>query len=488
MQSKLIGFFPIGAEYQPLSQPFRYHLSNNHLQAAFKQTFKSTTTLRPASIRHKSIKRRKPLKFSVKHPNRRMSRSKNNIDEDEELINKIAFGVKDGQDARRVTQSRFNDTEYETRLLWDSFYSLLRVDKNTGALYFDPILVGDNQEVAYSRLARLIEFYYFEQGVSSKRLRVGATVTDLNRNQSVDLSVFVDLVFGPIHQRKPTTDINQSLNKFFSINSDNLLNLFNKGDEFSTRVRVAENCGKHVPLFNIRKHFEESINLASSRNLVKFSLLKSLRFYLVQDSGNLTGNSVFAMNSTSDGLLYSAVGFDYEQGRSYNAKVLVKQDEEDFANFEYWLDVNVEITNVVDEPVVCDRPIYFLDITENQVKNKKLLTLELKDFESNGASEVVSEAEKRFNAEIVSGNEADLFSMNGLALFTGSTRRRLDRESLDHHQLEVRIKDLGSGRETRCAISVKLSDLNDNRPIVNDVELVVYDKLDTRFAQILKSK
>jgi len=62
--------------------------------------------------------------------------------------------------------------------------------------------------------------------------------------------------------------------------------------------------------------------------------------------------------------------------------------------------------------------------------------------------------------------------MNSLALFTGGTRRGLDRETLDHHELDM-------------LVSVHLSDLNDNRSIVNDVELVVYDKLDTMFVNIL---
>ena len=92
--------------------------------------------------------------------------------------------------------------------------------------------------------------------------------------------------------------------------------------------------------------------------------------------------------------------------------------------------------------------------------------------------------EKRFSAEIVSGNEQGLFSVNGLALFTagGTARRRLDRETLDHHELVVRVRDLNWPRRepATCMISVKLSDLNDNRPIVNDIELVIYDKLDTR--------
>jgi hypothetical protein len=56
---------------------------------------------------------------------------------------------------------------------------------------------------------------------------------------------------------------------------------------------------------------------------------------------------------------------------------------------------------------VCGRPIYLLDIAENLVKNK-LLTLDLKYFESNRLAE--SEAKKRFSSEIELG-------LYGFALF-----------------------------------------------------------------------
>jgi len=48
--------------------------------------------------------------------------------------------------------------------------------------------------------------------------------------------------------------------------------------------------------------------------------------------------------------------------------------------------------------------------------------------------------------------------MFGLPLFANGTRRRLDRDTLDQYELDV-------------VMSVNLSDQNDNRSIVNDVEL-----------------
>jgi hypothetical protein len=45
---------------------------------------------------------------------------------------------------------------------------------------------GDHQLTAYSRLARLIKFDYYEQDLVSKRLRV----TALDENQGVDIGHF----------------------------------------------------------------------------------------------------------------------------------------------------------------------------------------------------------------------------------------------------------------------------------------------------------
>ena len=49
-------------------------------------------------------------------------------------------------------------------------------------------------------------------------------------------------------------------------------------------------------------------------------------------------------------------------------------------------EVSVEVTSVVDDAVECGRPIYLLDIAENQLKNR-LLTLDYKHFETNRLAE-----------------------------------------------------------------------------------------------------
>jgi len=103
--------------------------------------------------------------------------SRHQLQEDSEFINIIASGG-----GVKTTQTRFSN-EYETRLLWQSFYALFKLDTSTGALSMQS---GDHQLMDYSRLARLIKFDYYEQDLVSKRLRV----TALDENQGVDIGHF----------------------------------------------------------------------------------------------------------------------------------------------------------------------------------------------------------------------------------------------------------------------------------------------------------
>ena len=197
---------------------------------------------------------------------------------------------------------------------------------------------------------------------------------------------------------------------------------------------------------------------------------------------NTTSNQLFSIEDTENGLLRlrDPVQFDYEMGSSYLVKVLVVQFSGGVQSFSYWLDVGVRVDNVVDEAFVCEQPVYRVETAENQANSRRLLTIGVVDFEVSRAGGLVGEAEARFKAEIVGGDPDGLFEMKGLALFTGATRRRLNKELLDHYELTVRVVDLRANRIASCLVVVNVTDLNDNRPIVNDIELVVYDKLDTR--------
>lgn len=479
MQSKLIGFFP--------SSPENTEASFTLLTSGLKPTTTKPIPTAPIPrytnnkksrfrLRKKNrLKvRRKPLKFSVKSTKRELE------NDDAELINKLVNGFSN------MPSVQFNDTEYERKLLWSSFYSMLYLDKTTGALYFNPPIEAEtDQQLLYSKLAQLIDFYHFDQNMDYKRLKVDASLSTKSGSNTTK-SIYIDLVFKRSENVNNINSIpsvtNTAASNQFKISSDNLLDLFTDGDEFVTTVRVSENSPANRTLLNVREYFEGRVNMKSSRSLMHLNMLKSLRFYLLDQgwSRNLSSNQLFSIEDNVNGLLRlrERVQFDYEQGRSYLAKVLVVQYTSGGGLFNYWLDVKVLVDNVEDEAFACDQPVYMVETTENQVNNKKLLTIGLVEYEMN--MKVVAEAEKKFKAEIVGGDADGLFEMNGLSLFTGATRRRLNKELMDHYELTVRVLDLSVNRMASCLVVVNVTDLNDNRPIVNDIELVIYDKLDTR--------
>ena len=227
------------------------------------------------------------------------------------------------------------------------------------------------------------------------------------------------------------------------------------------------------------------------------------------------GSQLFEIeNKNGNSLLYirRPVQFDYELAQSHLVKVMIAQYLEssdrsernsDYSDkgdhlvfssgdgserpltFVYWLDLVINVVNEVDEPFLCAQPVYTIDVDENEMKNKRLLTLTLDDYEmySNDEASDASVSLSRFKAQIVSGNAQGLFQMQGLAVHTGSSSRKLDRETRAQHELEIRVVDELTTNYTRaatCKLIVNVNDINDNRPIVNDVELTMYDKLDSK--------
>jgi len=414
--------------------------------------------------------------------------------------------------------------EKEKKLLIETFYSQLYLDENTGALYFNlnennfyehnedssentfmHQTTGHsiNQPYMYSKLAKLINYYLYEKNLHKKRVRVDAWLNseDLSSAKNLTVSVWIDILFRKPHEQQSEPKHNAfSLSSLlnhenkFQINSNNLLNLFNNGDEFTLTINIEEN-NNHSDFLNLRKYFESKLDM--KRNFINLKLIKQLEYYLVDlsDRQPHLSNEIFSIDESKSGILVTkpSIQFDYEVKRSYMAKIMIVQnlneDEIDINNennflsqstnskFIYWLDLNINIINLIDEPLVCEQPIYYLTIDENEIKNKKLLTIKLKDYDSDESKNKV------YKAQIVSGNTHGLFSMNELSLFTGSSSRKLDRETRAYHELDIQITEtneaFNSTRYASCRVVVNLNDINDNRPIINDIELVIYNNLDS---------
>jgi len=452
------------------------------------------------------------LRFSLNNnsSSRLIEKSKKKIRSTLNNMDEYIFNLSSDEDQTTTTLD-----ESEKKLLIETFYSQLYLDETTGVLYLnlndltENIESGEyhlnnnnnnihnvNQQYLYSKLAKLINYYLYEKNVPSKRIRVDAMITS-EKSQNVTSSIWIDLIFKKHASFISKSDTNRldidstSMLKYenkFQINSNNLLNLFNNGDEFMLALNIEEN-NNHSDFLNLRKYFESKLDL--KRNFINLKLIKQLEYFLVDLHDPYLSNELFSIEDKKSGILVTkpSIQFDYEMQRTYFAKIMIVQhltsdeidlndlnenDNKQVNKFVYWLDLNINIVNVIDEPLVCEEPIYFIDIDESEVKNKKLFTLKLKDYDLN------SNTNKSYKSQIIAGNPQGLFSMNDLSLYTGSSLRKLDRETRIQHELDIKISEINSTRYATCKIVVNLNDINDNRPIVNDIELIIYNKLDEK--------
>ena len=178
----------------------------------------------------------------------------------------------------------------------------------------------------YSKLAKLINYYLYEKNVPKKRVRVDAWLVDADHSSNSTVSIWVDLVFG---KEQHEQHIKSKLDAFalnslvgyenkFQINSNNLLNLFNNGDEFTLTVNIEEN-NNHSDFLNLRKYFESKLDM--KRNFINLKLIKQLEYYLVDlsDRQPELSNEILAIEDKKLGILVTKplIQFDYEVKRSY---------------------------------------------------------------------------------------------------------------------------------------------------------------------------
>ncbi|CAF0806124.1 unnamed protein product [Brachionus calyciflorus] len=400
-----------------------------------------------------------------------------------------------------IKRTRFTNTsETEQDLINDCFLSLISVDEQTGAVYFNTEQL--NTVNLYSKMSKLLNFFYMEKNLTSKLISFNVQVYNLYFKLNVKISI--DLIFH-LNLKKmsiPSGPEGLSHVNKLSINSNNLLNLFRNGDEFLLSLEVEENsptwpaylefnqADQEGFIVNLKEYFRTKLNPDKKNYLINLQVLENTRFYILNDA-------YFQITDNLNGLVQTkySIQFDYEIERCYLTKILVVQYLNDYSfksdnsddlifeprhepsHFSYWLDLNIRIVNLLDEPFITSEPVYFVNVDENEGKNKKLLTIKLLDYDLNSLS-----SDGRFKSQILAGNPQGLFYMNGLSLYTSSSSRKLDRETRAVHELEIKIsensQEFNSSRYALCKIIINVNDINDNRPIVNDIELDIYDKLD----------
>ena len=167
------------------------------------------------------------------------------------------------------------ESELEKKLLYDTFYSNLYLDEITGALYFNSL----NQDELYfytKCVAKLIHFYSNEKRLNSKLIKVDAYVYPLNRTDTIYLNLIFKRPSSLTHLKKySTTNYSMNTNRFL-LNSNNLLDLFQSGDEFFATINIQENSPTWLALedydvtvnegqlINVRKYFESKFDKRKS--------------------------------------------------------------------------------------------------------------------------------------------------------------------------------------------------------------------------------
>lgn len=124
-------------------------------------------------------------------------------------------------------------------LVEDNFLSLIKVDEQTGAVYFNPDQLSS--VVLFSRMSKIINLYYQHKNLTNKLINFDCVIK--NSAHSLSLKVWLNLIFNsktenPIVSFNPEFLVHKNN---FLINSNNLLNLFRNGDEFLINLEMEEN-------------------------------------------------------------------------------------------------------------------------------------------------------------------------------------------------------------------------------------------------------
>jgi protocadherin Fat 1/2/3 len=119
--------------------------------------------------------------------------------------------------------------------------------------------------------------------------------------------------------------------------------------------------------------------------------------------------------------------------------------------------VYVEVLNENDNVPLSDDAVYYPTILEDSPSGSSVLQIR--------ASDKDKDPNQKITYRITSGSPERFFSINSTTGLITTTSRKLDRETLDEHILEVLISDNGSPPlSSTTYVVVKIKDINDNAP------------------------
>jgi hypothetical protein len=434
----------------------------------------------------------------------------------------------------------------ENELLNNYLIPYLKLDESNGVLYLNLSINQSSELNRLSRLVHLINYYVYHKKISFEQLTLNVSIVFKGIHQiTIIQSVRLILLFKKFEPSNALLSPTDKLSsRKFVINSNNLLNLFMNGNEFLVSLNVIENRPAWyinqakqeyivrrihqtpVLMFDVAKYLRSRVD--ARKSFLYSSQLDNLKYYISEEDWKVSNlslsnsaSSYFVINEVN-GLLISKpnIQFDYEVESHYLIKIMIVQsvsqeqtdtndeqiiDEKQSSErvmvsalkpseFMYWLDLHINVLNAIDEPFVCSQPVYYVSIDENEPKNKRIFTIKLIDYD--GLSEQATYDGRlletpselsRFRLTIVSGNSMSLFTVNGHSIQTSSLSRKLDREARKQHELDMRIVDEEwPARFAQCKLLIDINDINDNRPVVNDIELLVYNKLDPKLVDELR--
>ncbi|XP_075916030.1 protocadherin Fat 1-like [Petromyzon marinus] len=183
-----------------------------------------------------------------------------------------------------------------------------------------------------------------------------------------------------------------------------------------------------------------------------------VRYSLVDESGL----GVFSIHP-ENGMIVTVQPLDRETADSY--WLTVRATDRGVVPRFSTLHVYVDVQDVNDNPPRASRPWYQAAVAENSRGGVRAVQVDAWDLDNAAAMSSNDARGRGLTFNIVSGDPQGFFTINNATGVIHTTSRRLDRERQAEHELEVSIVDGGvPPREARVAVTLSVSDENDNAP------------------------